>query len=122
MQCIIQRTEQGLYNPYLQDEDREGRPLTIPSANDEFREYVKATSAYNEVSDLEGAQVIQRRQQKFSSSTGESPINFDELRHAANRLESLQYNVPVYIHGPGTRAPTPESLQDVSNYTLANLH
>ena len=101
----------------LQDEDREGRPLVIPTEHEEFQAYVSATSAYSEVADLEGAHIVQRRQQSFRSSVGESPINFNELRHAANRLDSLQYNVPVYIHGPSQGTPHAEALQDVSTAT-----
>ena len=102
---------------WLQDEDREGRPLVVPTEHEEFKAYVLSTSAYSEVADLEGAHVVQRRQQKFRSAVGESPINFDELRHAANRLDSLQYNVPVYIHGPSQNTPQAEALQDVSYVT-----
>ncbi len=97
----------------LQDDDREGKPLNMLTEQEELQAYVKATTAYNTVDELDGARVVQRKQFTFANTIGEHPIDIDELRHSANRLESLQYNVPLYVQGaPGPS--TAAEMQDVS--------
>ena len=87
---------------------------------EDLRAYVKSTNAYNTIADLEGAHVVQRRQMKFPTPTGETPIDFDELKHSANRLESLQYNIPLYVQGAADHPEDIPAMQDVS--TALTLH
>ncbi len=98
----------------LKDDDREGKPLEQLTEAEDLKAYVKSTAAYNTISDLEGAHVVQRRQMKFLTPTGETPINFDELKHSANRLESLQYNIPLYVQGAADPHEDIAAMQDVS--------
>ena len=81
---------------------------------EDLRAYVKSTNAYNTIAELEGAHVVQRRQMKFPNPTGETPIDLDELKHSANRLESLQYNIPLYVQGAADPHADVAAMQDVS--------
>ncbi len=67
---------------------------------------------YTDEESMMGARVKYRPQKSFKNTTGDPNIDMDILRHASNRLESLQYNIPLYISG-STSVPIVE-MRDVS--------
>ncbi len=96
----------------FQDEDREGREHVDVSFDQEIRFYLKESRNYKTKEALKDARPGLRVQHNFKVVTGQK-MNFERLQYAANRLESLQYNVPLYIT-TGGEIPTDVSLSTSS--------
>ncbi len=80
---------------------------------EEVAQILKANKEFPDEQCMKEVRPKYRAQFTFNNTTGEPNIHMDLLQHAANRLESLQYNIPLYISG--NRGTTSiQNLQDVS--------
>ena len=96
------------------DENREQREYKEVSWAEEIKCILRAEPKYDDEDSMKDIRPKRAPQYSFKNATGDPNISLDVLNHAANRLESLQYNIPLYISGT-TGPGTPVSdLQDVS--------
>ncbi len=88
------------------------REFNIMPWSEEVKLCINDNKEYIDEDSMIGARVKFRAQHRFKNPVGNSAISLEALRHASNRLESLQYNIPLYISG--TTTATMEEMQEVS--------
>ena len=83
---------------YSQDCDREGVPSVDISWNDEIKFIIaRKDNPYNDIESMKGERPTSRAQRKFINTCGAENVNMLHIQASVNRLESLQYTLPINI-------------------------